>query len=70
MNLNWISQKSAGLLAILIGLGFLGIGYLDDRYRYFHLAVAAVALYIGYKRVSREETPFEKRERETRRNFR
>lgn len=70
MNLSWISEKSTGLLAILIGLGFIAISYFDAQYRYFHLAVALVALYFGYKRISRQETPFEKREREMRRNFR
>ena len=70
MNLTWISSKSAGLLAIVIGLGFIGIAYLDAQYRYFHLAVALFALYFGYKRITRQETPFERRERELRRNFR
>ena len=68
MNLTWISEKSTGLLALLIGLGFLGMAYFNAQYRYFHLAVALVALYLGYKRISRRETPFEKRERELRRN--
>ena len=68
MNLAWISEKSTGLLAVLVGLGFLGIAYFDSHYRYFHLVVALVALYFGYKRIARRETPFEKREREMRRN--
>jgi len=70
MNLTWISEKSPGLVAIVIGLGFLGIAYLDAHYRYFHLAVALTALYFGYRRITRHETPFEKRERELRRHFR
>ncbi len=68
MNITWISEKSAGLLALLVGLGFLGIAYLDRQYRYFHLVVALIALVFAYKRLSRRETPFEKRERELRRN--
>jgi hypothetical protein len=70
MNLTWISEKSTGLVAIVIGLGFLGIAYLDAHYRYFHLAVALAALYFGYRRITRQETPFERRERELRRHFR
>ena len=70
MNFTWISEKSPGLLAVVIGLGFLGAAYLDAHYRYFHLVVAVVALYYGWRRISRQETPFEKRERELRRNFR
>ncbi len=69
MNVTWISEKAPGLLAVVIGLGFLGAAYFDVHYRYFHLVVAAVALYYGWRRISRQETPFEKRERELRRNF-
>ncbi len=70
MIVNWISEKATGLLAVVIGLGFLGAAYLDDHYRYFHLVVAVVTLSYGIRRISRQETPFEKRERELRRNFR
>ncbi len=67
---DWIYNRVPGLLAVLIGLGFIGIAYFDLQYRYFHLVVAAIALYYGYKRISRRETPFQRRERELRRNFR
>ncbi|HYK89042.1 MAG TPA: hypothetical protein VE398_09740 [Acidobacteriota bacterium] len=70
MNTTWISEKAPGLLAVLVGLGFVGIAFFDAQYRYFHLAVAAISLYFGYKRISRQETPFQKRERELRRNIR
>ena len=70
MDLNWISDRSAPLLAILVGLGFIGIAYIDAQYRYFHLLVAFIAFGFAYKRLTRHETPFEKREREMRRNFR
>ncbi len=70
MNLNWISERSAPLLAVVIGLGFIGIAYIDAQYRYFHLVVALAAFWFAYKRLTRRETPFEKREREMRRNFR
>jgi hypothetical protein len=69
-DLTWFSDRIPGLLATLVGLGFIGIAYLDAQYRYFHLVVAVVALCYGYKRLSRRETPFERREREMRRNFR
>ncbi len=70
MNLNWISERSAPLLAIVIGLGFIWIAYIDAQYRYFHLVVALICFGFAYKRLTRRETPFEKREREMRRNFR
>ena len=67
MNLEWVSEKGPSLLAGVAGLGFVVIAYLDSQYRYFHLCVAIVALVYAYKRFKRRDTPFEKRERESRR---
>lgn len=67
MNWEWISEKGAGLTAVVIGLGFLLAAYLDRRYRYFHVCVAAAAFVYAYRQFKRPVTPFEKRERELRR---
>jgi 4-hydroxybenzoate polyprenyltransferase len=67
MNLEWISQKGTSLMAIIVGLGFVIIAYLDSQYRYFYLCIAIVAFIYGYKQFKRRDTPFEKREREIRR---
>jgi hypothetical protein len=67
MNLEWISEKGAGLIAFVVGLGFIAIGFFDSQYRYFHLAVAIIAFGYGYKQIKRRDTPFERREKELRR---
>jgi hypothetical protein len=67
MNTEWISQKGAGLLAIVIGLGFMAIAYSNSRYRYFFVVVGALTLFHACKRLKKKDTPFEKREREIRR---
>ena len=67
MNLEWISEKGTGLMAVAVGLGFVAISYFDAHYRYFHLCVALVAFIYGYKQIKKHDTPFERREREIRR---
>ena len=67
MNLEWIAQKGPSLTAIIVGLGFIVIASLDSQYRYFHICVAILALIYGYRQLRKRDTPFERRERETRR---
>jgi hypothetical protein len=67
MNVEWISEKGSSLIAFVVGLGFAAIAYLDAQYRYFHLVVAIVAFGYGYKQLKKQDTPFERREREIRR---
>jgi len=67
MNLAWISQKSAGVMAVVVGLLFLAFSYLHGPYRYFHLCVAVVAFLYGYRQFKKRDTPFERHEREMRR---
>jgi hypothetical protein len=69
MNTEWIAQKGSGLLAIIVGLGFIGIGYWNSRYRYFFLVVAIFALVYACKQLKKKDTPFERREREIRRKM-
>jgi 4-hydroxybenzoate polyprenyltransferase len=69
MNAEWISQKSPGLLAIVVGLGFLVIAFFNSQYRYFFLVVAIIALVYAYKQLKKKDTPFEKHERDVRRKM-
>jgi 4-hydroxybenzoate polyprenyltransferase len=69
MNAEWISQKSPGLLAIVVGLGFLVIAFFNSQYRYFFLIVAIIALVYAYKQLKKKDTPFEKHERDVRRKM-
>ncbi len=67
MNWEWISQKSAGLIAIAAGLALIAVGFFNRQYRYVFLCVAVVVLVYGYKQLKKRCTPFERREREIRR---
>jgi 4-hydroxybenzoate polyprenyltransferase len=69
MNMEWISQKSSGLLAIIIGLGLLTIAFFNDQYLYFFLAAAILAFAYAYKQFKKRNTPFERHEREMRRKI-
>ena len=63
----WIAQKGPSLLALLIGLGFVGVSFLYPQYRYFFLFIALVAIAYGCKQFRKHDTPFERREREMKR---
>jgi hypothetical protein len=70
MKIAWDSNKSTAAIAAMIGLGFLLVAGLDAQYRYFHVVVAILAFCYAYRKLRVHETPFEKHERELRRNFR
>jgi hypothetical protein len=63
----WIAAKGTSLMSFVIGLGFLGIAAIYGEYRYFFLCVALISIYIGVKQLRKQDTPFQKHEREMRR---
>jgi hypothetical protein len=63
----WVAEKGTSLLAFFIGLGFIGVSFMDPQYRYFFLCLAVVVIAYGCKRYTKHDTPFEKRDRETKR---
>ena len=63
----WIAEKGTSLLAFLIGIGLIGISFLEPQYRYFFLCVAVVSIWYGYRQLKKHATPFERREREMKR---
>ena len=67
MNLGWISEKGAGLMAFLVAFGLLAVAFAYSQYRYVFLCVAVVAFAYGCKQLKKRDTPFEKHERELRR---
>jgi 4-hydroxybenzoate polyprenyltransferase len=67
MNLKWLSDRGAGLTAVVVGLGFIAVAFRNIQYRYFYICVAILAMLYAYKQLKKRETPFEKRERELRR---
>ena len=67
MNLGWISEKGASLMAFVAALGLLAAAFFYSQYRYFFICVAVVAFAYGYRQLKKQATPFEKHERELRR---
>jgi hypothetical protein len=63
----WMAVKGPSLIAFLVGIGLIGIAYLEIQYRYFFVACAIIAFVYGYKQLRRHDTPFQKHEREMRR---
>jgi len=63
----WIAKKGSSLLAFLIGLGLIGISFLEPQYRYFFLCIALAAIVYGYRQLKRHDTPFQRHEREMKR---
>ena len=65
LNPNW--DRAVGILAAFVGLGLALYVFVDVRNPLIYLALALVAGYLAHKRMNRHETPFERKERETRR---
>jgi hypothetical protein len=64
----WIAAKSTSLMALLIGIVFFGLAWLDGAsVRYFCFCVALLAICYGLKQLRKHDTPFQKHEREIRR---
>ncbi len=63
----WLAVKGPGLAGFVIGLGFIVIGILEEQYRYFFLCIALLAIFYGYRQFRRQDTPFQRHEREMRR---
>jgi hypothetical protein len=68
MNMEWIAQKGSSLTAFAVAIGLLGLSFYHSQYRYLYLCVALAVFVCGIKLFKKRETPFERRERELRRN--
>jgi 4-hydroxybenzoate polyprenyltransferase len=67
MNLGWVSEKGASLMAFVAALALLATAFFYPQYRYVFICVAVVAFIYGYRQLRKQDTPFEKHERELRR---
>jgi len=65
--MEWVSEKSTGLMWLLVAVLFVAFAFLYDTYRYVHICVAIVAFVFACKQLRKRNTPFERREREIRR---
>jgi hypothetical protein len=67
MNIEWVSEKSASLISFAIALIVLALAFAYPDYRYVFICVAIVGFAYGYKQFRKQDTPFERHERELRR---
>jgi len=67
MNMEWISEKGASLMAFLVALGFIGASLIFSHYRYLFIGLAICAFVYACRQFKKRHTPFEKHERELRR---
>lgn len=65
--MEWIAQKSTGLMAFIIGLGLIAVALFYRNYMYFFFCLAIIAFVYGYRQFRRHDTPFQRHEREMRR---
>jgi hypothetical protein len=63
----WIAVKGPGLIGFVLGLGLIGIAYLENQYRYLFIVAAILAFLYGFRQFRRHDTPFQRHEREIRR---
>ena len=70
INMKWIVEKASALIAAAVALGFIAAAYFGRQYRLFYVAVAVLALLYSSRKFRKKDTPFERRERELRNNFR
>ena len=61
-----LAQKGTSLTAFFIALMFLVFAFFYIQYRYLHICIAVAAFIYGFRQLKKQDTPFEKRERELR----
>jgi 4-hydroxybenzoate polyprenyltransferase len=65
--IEWIAEKSASVIAFLIALVFIGLGFYSPQFRWICICIALIAIVYGYKQLKKHDTPFQRQEREIRR---
>jgi hypothetical protein len=65
LNPNW--DRAVGVVAAGVAIGLALFVFGEVRNLLVYAALAAAAVYIGWRRMNRHETPFERRERLMRR---
>ena len=64
---DWVAEKSTSLMAFLVALAFIAVGFFYDQFRFICICIALIAIAYGYKQLRKHDTPFERHEREMRR---
>jgi hypothetical protein len=65
---HWGARQSQGLTWLVAGLGLLGFSFFETKYRFLWIIVGVGMLCNGRRLMKQVETPFERKQRELRRN--
>lgn len=65
---HWGARQSQGLTWLVAGLGLLGFSFFETSYRILWIIMGIGMLWNGQRLMKQVETPFERKQREMRRN--
>jgi hypothetical protein len=65
---HWGAKQNQGLTWLVVGLGFLGFSFIETDYRILWIVLGCGAVWYGQRLFRQGETPFERKQREMRRN--
>jgi hypothetical protein len=65
---SWGAKQNQGLTWLVVGLGFLFFSFFETGYRILWILLGCGAIWNGQRLFRQEETPFERKQREMRRN--
>jgi hypothetical protein len=65
---HWGAKQSQGLTWLVAGLGLLGFSFYETVYRILWIILGMGMLWNGQRLIKQVETPFERKQREMRRN--
>jgi hypothetical protein len=63
----WGARQSQGLAWLVIGVGILVFSFFETNYRLLWIALGAWMIWNGQRLFKKVETPFERKQRESRR---
>ncbi len=64
----WGAKQNQGLTWLVFGLGFLIFSFFETEYRLLWILLGLWMIWMGQRLLKHVETPFERKQRESRRN--
>ncbi len=64
---HWGTKQNQGLTWLIVGLGFLGFSFWETGYRFLWIVLGLWMVWYGQRLIRQVETPFERKQREARR---
>ncbi len=63
----WGAKQNQGLTLLIVGVGFLAFSFWETSYRILWIALGLWMIWYGQRLLRQVETPFERKQREARR---